>query len=299
MNQKAKRKSPIAVIVSISIVILIAIIGSVYYKLNVEQSTLLDEPVQPVEQEDEENVEDIVETDKVLDQPKEVENVDTDDQNDEQSTSNSVESSDQPATEQPSSTPPVIPAQEKLENGYIIGQQPPTEPTIVNGVLIANKKYPLPASYNKGEDPNARAAFEKMATAAKAEGIELVAFSGFRSYEYQKTLYDRYVSRDGKDAADRYSARPGHSEHQTGLAFDIGEKDREDLWLTSDFGETKAGQWLAQNSHKFGFILRYPKGKESITGFMHESWHFRYLGEDLAAKVYEAGVTLEEYLGIQ
>lgn len=291
MNQKAKSKSPIAVIFSISIIILIAILGSVYYKLNVEQSTLLEEPVQPVEQE---NEEDIVETDKELDQPKEGEDVDSVDQNDEQPTTNPVESSDQPST-----APPVVPASEKLENGYIIGQQPPTDPTIVNGVLIANKKYPLPASYNKGEDPNARAAFEKMATAAKAEGIELVAFSGFRSYEYQKTLYDRYVSRDGKDAADRYSARPGHSEHQTGLAFDIGEKDREDLWLTSAFGETKAGQWLAQNSHKFGFILRYPKGKESITGFMHESWHFRYLGEDLAAKVYEAGVTLEEYLGIQ
>lgn len=298
MNQKAKRKSPIAVIVSISIVILIAIIGSVYYKLNVEQSTLLDEPVQPVEQEDEENVEDIVETDKVLDQPKEIEEVDKVNPNDEQPATNPVEPSEQPDTEQPSTTPPVVPAQEKLENGYIVGQQLPKEPTIVNGVVIANKKYPLPASYNKGEDPNARAAFDKMATAAKAEGIELVAFSGFRSYEYQKTLYDRYVSRDGKDAADRYSARPGHSEHQTGLAFDIGEKDREDLWLTSAFGETKAGQWLAQNSHKFGFILRYPKGKESITGFMHEAWHFRYLGEDLAKKVYEAGVTLEEYLGI-
>ena len=298
MNQKAKRKSPIAVIVSISIVILIAIIGSVYYKLNVEQSTLLDEPVQPVEQEDEENVEDIVETDKVLDQPKEIEEVDKVNPNDEQPATNPVEPSEQPDTEQPSTTPPVVPAQEKLENGYIVGQQLPKEPTIVNGVVIANKKYPLPASYNKGEDPNARAAFDKMATAAKAEGIELVAFSGFRSYEYQKTLYDRYVSRDGKDAADRYSARPGHSEHQTGLAFDIGEKDREDLWLTSAFGETKAGQWLAQNSYKFGFILRYPKGKESITGFMHEAWHFRYLGGDLAKKVYEAGVTLEEYLGI-
>lgn len=296
MNQKAKRKSPIAVIASISVIILIAILGSVYYKLNVAQSTLVEEPVPPVEQENEEFVEDIVETDVEPDQPKE----------DEVGTSNgpSGEKPIEPppsATKQPEPTlsPNVEVEQEKIENGYVIGQQAPTEPTVINGVLIANKKHPLPASYNKGEDPNARAAFEKMSAAAKAEGIELVAFSGYRSYEYQKTLYDRYVGRDGKDAADRYSARPGHSEHQTGLAFDIGEKGREELWLTSAFGETKAGQWLAQNSYKYGFILRYPKGKESITGFMHESWHFRYLEGDLATKVYESGVTLEEYLGIQ
>lgn len=298
MNQKAKRKSPIAVIVSISIVILIAILGSVYYKLNVAQSTLLEEPVLPVEQENEEIVEKIVEAEVEPDQPKEPEDVNIREPNYEQPATNPTEKSE-PATEQPSTTPPAAPTQEQLENGYVIGQQVPTEPTVVNGVLIANKKHPLPASYNKGEDPNARAAFEKMAAAAKTEGIELVAFSGYRSYEYQKTLYDRYVSRDGKDAADRYSARPGHSEHQTGLAYDIGEKGQENLWLTSAFGETKAGQWLAHNSYKYGFILRYPKGKESITGFMHESWHFRYLEGDLATKVYEAGVTLEEYLGIQ
>lgn len=177
-------------------------------------------------------------------------------------------------------------------------QQPATEPTYIKGVLIVNKKIPLPANFNKGEDPAAVAAFEEMAIAAKAEGFDLVAFSGFRSYEYQTSLYDRYVVRDGKDAADRYSARPGYSEHQTGLAFDIGEKGREDLWLTSAFGETEAGQWLVNNAHKYGFILRYPQGKEDITGFMYESWHFRYLDGDLASKIYEAGVTLEEYLGV-
>ena len=200
---------------------------------------------------------------------------------------------------QPGIEAPPVSEEAELENGYIVGQKPATEPTFVKGVLIANKKNPLPATYNKGEDPKARTAFEKMAKAALEDGIELVAFSGFRSYDYQKTLYDRYVKRDGKEAADRYSARPGYSEHQTGLAFDIGEKGREELWLTNEFGDTEAGQWLAQNSHKYGFLLRYPKGKEDITGFMHESWHFRYLEGELATKVYEAGVTLEEYLGIQ
>lgn len=184
------------------------------------------------------------------------------------------------------------------KSGYIEGQPEPTEPKYVNGVLIVNKKNPLPKTYNKGENPKARGAYERMATAAKKQGYELVAFSGYRSYEYQETLYTNYVNRDGKDKADRYSARPGYSEHQSGLAFDIGEKGKEDLWLTSEFGETKVGQWLVANAHQYGFILRYPKGKEEITGFMYESWHFRYLGVELATEVFEAGVTLEEYLKI-
>ncbi|MGN7479833.1 M15 family metallopeptidase [Solibacillus silvestris] len=293
MNQKSKRKSPIALIISISIVILIAILGSIYYKMNIAQPT----PLIPTEQGNEEVTDKTIDTEQP-EQPQDVGKVDITDKNGEQTNSKPIDQkNEQPSLEKPSTTPPS--EDEQLENGYLIGQKPPTEPTYVKGVLIANKKNPLPASYNKGEDPKARAAFEKMAAAAKEEGIELVAFSGFRSYEYQKTLYDRYVNRDGKDAADRYSARPGYSEHQTGLAFDIGEKGREDLWLTSAFGESKAGQWLAQHCYEFGFILRYPKGKEDITGFMHESWHFRYLEGDMATKVYEAGVTLEEYLGIQ
>lgn len=107
------------------------------------------------------------------------------------------------------------------------------------------------------------------------------------------------MQKDGKENADRYSARPGHSEHQTGLAFDIGEKGKEDLWLTSAFGETAAGKWLANNAYKYGFILRYPKGKEEITGFMYESWHFRYVGDEIALETFNSDVTLEEYLGIE
>lgn len=185
------------------------------------------------------------------------------------------------------------------EGGYPVDVQEATEPTYINGVLIANKKYPLPKTFDPGEDPEAKAALDQMVVAAKTAGFDLVAFSGYRSYEYQTQLYTNYTDRDGKEAADRYSARPGHSEHQTGLAFDIGEIGREDLWLTEEFGETPAGKWLAQNAHTYGFILRFPKGKEDVTGFMYESWHFRYLGKDLAEKVYRAGVTLEEYLGIE
>lgn len=186
----------------------------------------------------------------------------------------------------------------ELDNGYIVGQTLPTEPTFIDGVIIANKKYPLPKDFAPGENVEARAAFEMMAQDAKKQGFELVAFSTYRSYEYQQTLYDRYVERDGKDEADKSSARPGYSEHQTGLAFDIGEKGKENLWLTEEFGETEAGKWLAENAHNYGFILRYPKGKEHITGYIYESWHFRYLGVELATRVKESGLTLEEYLGI-
>ena len=294
MNRKVHRKSPIAIIVSISIVILIAILGSIYYKFEVAQTATDEKSVELHDLENEETQNKTNESEEPLKQQDgNAADVDSSEKND-----SSTILGEQPL-KQPGIEAPPVSEEAELENGYIVGQKPATEPTFVKGVLIANKKNPLPATYNKGEDPKARTAFEKMAKAALEDGIELVAFSGFRSYDYQKTLYDRYVKRDGKEAADRYSARPGYSEHQTGLAFDIGEKGREELWLTNEFGDTEAGQWLAQNSHKYGFLLRYPKGKEEITGFMHESWHFRYLEGELATKVYEAGVTLEEYLGIQ
>mgnify|MGYP003541973401 FL=1 len=183
--------------------------------------------------------------------------------------------------------------------GYAIAAAAVAEPTYIDGILIANKKYPLPQDFNPGENKEARAALDQMAADAKALGFDLVAFSGFRSYEYQTTLYNNYVNRDGKEAADRYSARPGHSEHQTGLAFDVGEKSREDLWLTAEFGETPAGKWLADNAYKYGFILRYPEGKEDVTGFMYEAWHFRYLGVEKATEVKQTGLTLEEYLSVE
>lgn len=186
----------------------------------------------------------------------------------------------------------------KTTNGYIEGQELPKEPKYVNGILIANKRYPLPKDFAPGEDPAAREAFEKMAAEAKLFGFHLHAFSTYRSYEYQTTLYKRYVDRDGEDEADRYSARPGYSEHQTGLAFDIGEVNYEQHWASSSFGETEAGKWLAANAHRYGFILRYPKGKENVTGYMHESWHFRYVGEQAAEEIFKRNITLEEYLGL-
>lgn len=190
------------------------------------------------------------------------------------------------------------PAKEIDATKYIDGQQPATAPTYINGILLANKQYPLPKSYNPGVDPTAQQAMDQLIAAAKTAGFSITAFSGFRSYEYQNTLYTNYVARDGQAEADRYSARPGYSEHQTGLAFDVGEVGKEDLWLTAEFGETPAGKWLVDHAHEHGFILRYPEGKEHLTGFMYESWHFRYVGKEAAAKIKAQNVTLEEYLGV-
>ena len=163
--------------------------------------------------------------------------------------------------------------------------------TYVKGILISNKTYALPATYNPGEDADAKAALTEMINAAAKEGINIYKISGFRSYSTQETLYNNYVKRDGQASADRYSARPGHSEHQTGLAFDLNSLDQ-------SFGETKEGKWLEKNCWKYGFIIRYPKSKESVTGYMYEPWHVRYLGKDTAKKVYDSGLCLEEYLDI-
>lgn len=163
--------------------------------------------------------------------------------------------------------------------------------TYINGILIANKTYALPSDYNPGVDPEAQRAVNEMIVAAKEDGIELWVRSGFRSYSYQANLYNNYVKRDGKAKADTYSARPGHSEHQTGLAFDMNS-------LSTSFAGTPEGKWLAAHCYEYGFIIRYPKGKESITGYQYEPWHVRYLGRDTAEAVYDSGLTLEEYLGI-
>jgi len=208
---------------------------------------------------------------------------------------------DSPAKEEPTITTenPVKPEQQPDENGYLPNQTLPTEPTYIKGILLANKIYPLPSTFAPGENPEARQALDKMLAEAKQQGFDLVAFSGYRSFDYQTTLYNNYVNRDGQAAADRYSARPGYSEHQTGLAFDIGERGKDNLWLTEEFGETPAGQWLLTHAQDYGFILRFPKDKEGITGYMYESWHYRYVGLDIAKEIKKQNITLEEYLGVK
>ncbi len=163
--------------------------------------------------------------------------------------------------------------------------------TYVQGIMIANKTYALPKSFDPGVNPEAKAAFDRMQVAASAEMMSLSIVSGYRSYATQEATYNRFVNRDGQEKADTFSARPGHSEHQTGLAFDIN-------YAGDSFGSTPEAAWLAENCWKYGFIIRYPKGKSDITGYKYEPWHVRYLGEENAKKVYQSGLTLEEYLGI-
>lgn len=164
--------------------------------------------------------------------------------------------------------------------------------TYVNGILIANKSYPLPSDYGPGElTAETQLAFNEMKNAAAGDGVMLWVCSGFRSYATQSSLYNGYVARDGKAAADTYSARPGYSEHQTGLAADLNYADNRIL-------STPAAKWIEENCWKYGFILRYPKGKENKTGYNYEPWHVRYLGKEDAKLVHDSGLCLEEYLGI-
>lgn len=168
---------------------------------------------------------------------------------------------------------------------------PSPQVTYIDGILVVNKTYALPADYAPGVDAEAQAAFDKMQADAADEDVNIYISSGYRSYDYQAGLYQRYVDKDGKAEADRYSARPGHSEHQTGLAFDLNTID-------NSFAETKEGKWVLRNCYKYGFIIRYPADKEDVTGYMWEPWHIRYLGVETAKAVYDSGLCLEEYLGI-
>ena len=184
-----------------------------------------------------------------------------------------------------------------------------------SNLVIVNKKHPLSSSYAPGDlvavntltydgrtvymRAEAAAALKTMFDAAKNEGIYLKAGSGYRSYSTQSSLYSNYVANYGQASADRFSARPGYSEHQTGLAMDISDYS-EANYVEESFEDTEEGIWLAKNAYKYGFILRYPATKESVTGYMYEPWHFRYVGVSIATEIYSRGAdyTYEEYTGL-
>ena len=158
-------------------------------------------------------------------------------------------------------------------------------------IVVANKHYPMSKDYYPGENATAKAAFLKLIARMKEKGYAISDnYSGFRSYATQAQLYQSYVNQEGQAAADRYSARPGYSEHQTGLAFDVIGTDGQ---LVED---SSAAQWLLEHAPDYGFVVRYPRGKESITGYMHEEWHLRYIGKE-AKDIAASGLTLEEYYG--
>ncbi|SCW55823.1 D-alanyl-D-alanine carboxypeptidase [Paenibacillus tianmuensis] len=180
--------------------------------------------------------------------------------------------------------------------------------------VLVNKTYKLPDNYKPQDlvDPNvpftfkeklekrkirkeAAAALEKLFQAAKKDNLPLAGVSAYRSHETQKTVYNRYVQKDGEAAANKYSAKPGHSEHETGLAIDVAGSSGK-CAAQDCFGATKEAKWLAEHAADYGFIIRYPEGKENITGYQYEPWHLRYVGVDTAKTIAKQGVTLEEYV---
>lgn len=167
-----------------------------------------------------------------------------------------------------------------LEKGY--------EPEdLVEIEVKSNKEILLRREANKN--------LERMFEDAKKEGINLLAVSGYRSYEYQEDVYNNEVYNNGKEYADKYVAKPGYSEHQTGLVVDVLAVNY--TKMDENFENTKECMWLHKNIHKYGFILRYLKGKENITGYNYEPWHIRYVGTEHSLKIKEKDLTLEEYLG--
>jgi len=174
--------------------------------------------------------------------------------------------------------------------------------------ILINKTYSLPKNYipadllkmtekygdsTKMIKKETYIAFKQMHDDAKRDGITLWITSAYRTYNYQKWLYDRSVNRNGRVYADRTVAQPGFSEHQTGLAIDIVSARGKSL--TVEFEKTKQFEWLSSHAHKYGFILRYPKDKENITGYRYEPWHYRYLGVEIATKIRKSNLTYEEY----
>lgn len=184
-------------------------------------------------------------------------------------------------------------------------------------LVLVNKERNLPSDYKPSDlvIPNVKFSFDGNSEkkylreeAAKAleqlflegekQGVVLYAVSGYRSYEKQKGIFNNKVSKVGVEEANKVVAKPGQSEHQTGLAMDVSSKSANYL-LEENFGQTVEGRWLKENAHKFGFIIRYPKEKVDITGYNYEPWHIRYVGKEVANELNEKLITLEEYFGFQ
>ncbi|MDF2556596.1 MAG: carboxypeptidase [Bacillales bacterium] len=194
-----------------------------------------------------------------------------------------------------------------LSVNYEIVRNPESRTVLVNKLNALNPDYvpknlivpEIPFSFTEFRPQklmraDAANALEALFAKAKQEGIELNAISGYRSYEYQHKLFSRNIKANPK--ANLFSSRPGESEHQTGLAIDISSPSVDNR-LVQSLGETKEGKWLEANAPEFGFIIRFPKEKENITRYRYEPWHIRYVGKDVAKRIMDNNLTLEEYLG--
>ncbi len=219
----------------------------------------------------------------------------------EQTPSPSVSSAPSPS---PTPTPTPTPTFDRA----LYSIDDPTSPWVVVNKLrplnpidyaVSDPVYPagIVNKFNQPLNRPAALAVEAMYAAATQAGLNLRINSATRDYATQVQLYNNYVARDGREAADTYSARPGYSEHQTGWAADFN--DGGECYLVECFADTGLGLWLAANAWQYGFILRYPKGAEGTTGYIYEPWHFRYVGPELATEMHETGVaTLEEFFAL-
>ena len=207
---------------------------------------------------------------------------------------------EQPAPEQPTVTVP--------KSMYNDGHYPGQNLTVINGILLANKQYALGPNYNAGYGPGvgqsnalygeANRAMNAFLAACNAQGHHMYVISGYRSYGVQKYLFASYAASVGEKRASEFSSRPGYSEHQTGLTFDVGDAWHSGYNLEIISEQLPSMKWMKAHCADYGFILRYPKGKEKITGYQYEPWHFRYVGVPAAKKIMQSGMTLEEFLGI-
>jgi len=174
-----------------------------------------------------------------------------------------------------------------------------------DNLLVINKKHALPSDYvpelitwnGVTLKTDTLEAYKKLISSAKSSGVNITAISSFRSYSDQAELFNEYVKKDGQEKAETYSARPGHSEHQSGLAVDIGLPSG-NCNLMVCMANTKEGKWLAENAHEYGFIVRYPEEKVEQTGYQFEPWHIRFVGTEIAKSIFESSYTLDEYFGI-
>ncbi len=172
--------------------------------------------------------------------------------------------------------------------------------TYIDGVLLVNKEHSLPATFAPMLEQVCYDQFTALSTAASKEGLSIYIGSSYRSYKDQETIYNNYIEEEKKkgnteeqavEIVDTYSARAGYSEHQSGLCIDVNT-------INNAFGYTQESAWLSEHAHEYGFIIRYPLGKENITGYQYEPWHIRYVGSKIARKIYRSGQCLEEYLGV-
>lgn len=182
----------------------------------------------------------------------------------------------------------------------IVNKQHPMQPVtyVPNDLRYPKVTLRVPGQTEMQMRDVAATALEKMFAGASQAGYKLEISTAYRGYTYQKTLYDGYVASSGQAAADQESARPGYSEHQTGLAVDIRAQSNK-CGLEACFGTMPEGEWLAANAYKYGFILRYTADKVAVTGYEYEPWHFRYVGTDLSQEMHKQNIeTLEEFFGV-